>query len=523
MPSKMSSKSSALGSASWVWITLLSLAFMCTAVISRADLAASGLKLELSASPDWFNESDTQRGRRITISAEIGADAESDIMARLSIPGSADYTVAGKMEIKIPAGRRSGRAVLFFKSTADDAMYEGDTLIPVSIVDHPQSSTVVRLKDDADRPNAVLLNHEYTVDGLSASVLVKAVLDGNTNLGSDIRVALSSSDSAHAATGQYAIDETIVITAQEPRPTVTIAVNPLKLLAAGTRSIAAEAGAIPVVPESIDLIPIAKDGLLHWNNSQILQLSGDGLLAHENHLRSVVEYNRLIDGTRDFLVTELKGHLINEEIARIRNSEVEKTAEQQRSHTDALEDVTWKCLSTPGRTYKECNTCPEMVVVRPGKYRMGSLEFEEGRFENESPQREVLIHERNDRSDSEQAFAVGKYEITHGEYKKSRENKQSARGCWTFEQDGNAESSWENRMERSWKQPGYDAKDDHPVVCVSWNDAVRYVEWIKGLTGGSYRLLTEAEWEYVARAGEQEAFFIRCANNSGACSLQFRR
>ena len=73
--------------------------------------------------------------------------------------------------------------------------------------------------------------------------------------------------------------------------------------------------------------------------------------------------------------------------------------------------------------------------------------------------------------------------------------------CWTWE-DG----EWKDRSGRGWRNPGFSQRDSHPVVCVSWNDARAYVRWLSGETGESYRLLSESEWEYVARGGTQTRY-----------------
>ena len=84
-------------------------------------------------------------------------------------------------------------------------------------------------------------------------------------------------------------------------------------------------------------------------------------------------------------------------------------------------------------------------------------------------------------------FEVGKYEVTRRQFEAFvRANDRVVENCGT---------------ENNWENPGFTQNDDHPVVCVSWDDAQAYVGWLSDLTGQSYRLLTEAEWEYAARAG----------------------
>lgn len=141
-----------------------------------------------------------------------------------------------------------------------------------------------------------------------------------------------------------------------------------------------------------------------------------------------------------------------------------------------------------GETFKDCAHCPEMVVVPAGEFLMGSPKDEIGRDEDESPQHRVTIAE---------PFAVGRFEVTRGEYRHFIEESGHAAGnaCWTLE-----DREWKERRARSWNDPAFSQGDDHPAVCVSWQDAKAYVDWLSHKTGKAFRLPSEAEWEYVSRA-----------------------
>ena len=144
------------------------------------------------------------------------------------------------------------------------------------------------------------------------------------------------------------------------------------------------------------------------------------------------------------------------------------------------------------QAFRDCADCPELVVIPAGRFQMGSPSHEEGRFDNEGPLHEVQVNR----------FALGKYEVTRGEY--AAFVRDTARGdgdgCFT-----DADGKWEKRAGRSWRDPGFTQTDQHPVVCVSWEDAQAYATWLARETGKGYRLASEAEWEYTARAGTTTA------------------
>ena len=142
-----------------------------------------------------------------------------------------------------------------------------------------------------------------------------------------------------------------------------------------------------------------------------------------------------------------------------------------------------------GEIFRDCPACPEMVVVPAGKFTMGSPAKEEGRQDDEGPQHEVALA---------RAFAAGRSEVTRGQYRAflRASGRQPSGGCYFW--DGK-----EAKLDpsKNWENPGYPQTDEHPVVCVSYEDGQHYVEWLSKETKQSYRLMSESEWEYAARAG----------------------
>ena len=140
---------------------------------------------------------------------------------------------------------------------------------------------------------------------------------------------------------------------------------------------------------------------------------------------------------------------------------------------------------------RDCDGCPEMVVVPAGSFTMGSPDSEAGRWPREGPRHTVTIT---------RAFAAGRFEVTRGEFAKFvRETGYPAGGGCYYWTGSNVES----QPSKDWRTPGFWQTARDPVVCVSWLDAQAYTRWLAAKTGKPYRLLTEAEWEYAARAGAQ--------------------
>jgi formylglycine-generating enzyme required for sulfatase activity len=130
----------------------------------------------------------------------------------------------------------------------------------------------------------------------------------------------------------------------------------------------------------------------------------------------------------------------------------------------------------PKDVFKECEQCPEMVVVPVGTFTMGAPPNAPGRFAHEGPQHRVTFG---------RPFAVGQFALTFEEWD----------ACVT---DGGCNGY--KPSDAGW------GRGRRPVTNVSWNDAKGYVAWLSNKTGKTYRLLTEAEYEYATRAGTQTVY-----------------
>jgi formylglycine-generating enzyme required for sulfatase activity len=139
---------------------------------------------------------------------------------------------------------------------------------------------------------------------------------------------------------------------------------------------------------------------------------------------------------------------------------------------------------------KDGSKGPQMVWIAAGSFQMGSNKGDD----DEKPVHRVSIT---------QDFGMGRYEVTVGEFRQFvnatgyRTEAEKGDGCYIYKKN----EGWSKKRDANWRNPNFSQNDNHPVVCISWNDAVAYAEWLSQQTGKTYRLPTEAEWEYVARAG----------------------
>ena len=154
--------------------------------------------------------------------------------------------------------------------------------------------------------------------------------------------------------------------------------------------------------------------------------------------------------------------------------------------------------------FKDGGAAPEVVVIPAGRFVMGSGEHEAGRYSDEGPQHLVSFAK---------SFAVGKTEVTVGQFRRFVD----ATGYLTDAERGTLKGSltrstaterWEVAPDLNWRfgPTGERSADDMPVIHVSWHDAYLYTQWLAVQTGEPYRLPSEAELEYVNRAGSERAF-----------------
>jgi formylglycine-generating enzyme required for sulfatase activity len=169
----------------------------------------------------------------------------------------------------------------------------------------------------------------------------------------------------------------------------------------------------------------------------------------------------------------------------------------ESSRQPQLLSIAEECALKPKDVFRECDKCPEMVVVPSGSFSMGSPESDAQRYPDESPQHTVTIA---------RPFAVGKFHVTVDEFAAFVMDTGYNKGsdCWGF--DG---KWYTQKRSVSWRDPGFPQAGTHPAVCLDWYDAKSYVDWLARKTGKPYRLLTEAEWEYAARARTEPRPYTR--------------
>lgn len=149
---------------------------------------------------------------------------------------------------------------------------------------------------------------------------------------------------------------------------------------------------------------------------------------------------------------------------------------------------------------------PRMRVVPAGSYLRGDPKF----WQNDEAQPRARLR-------VDQPLAVSRTEVTVAQYRDfvRATGRSPAGGCWHHDVD----EIWRHHPERNWAQPGFPQDDAHPLVCVHWSDAQRYVQWLSAQTGAHYRLPTEGELEYLIRAGHTGDYGVDDVQPATICGL----
>ena len=160
----------------------------------------------------------------------------------------------------------------------------------------------------------------------------------------------------------------------------------------------------------------------------------------------------------------------------------------------------------PGENWKDPFTGMEFVWVPEGFFKMGCVSESKECNSDELPIHQVEVD----------GFWMGKYEVTLAQFDQfvtangyitdAEKNVAEKSGCWSMVEEY-GQRRWDWNKEANWRSPGYLQKEDMPVVCVSWNDVQAFSRWISQKTDQSFRLPTEAEWEYAGRAGTLSSRF----------------
>ena len=169
------------------------------------------------------------------------------------------------------------------------------------------------------------------------------------------------------------------------------------------------------------------------------------------------------------------------------NSQAKVLAEEQEKMTRAWA-ATAGAAPMPAGVASEPGVPANFVYIRGGTFTMGSPSDEVSRSGDEGPQHQVRLSD----------FYMSRYEVTVAEFRRFVED-----GYSTDAENNQDALNWRHGVSRQLRSS---SEDNHPVIYVSWNDAVKYCKWLSFKTGKSFRLPTEAEWEYACRAGTQTPF-----------------
>ena len=238
---------------------------------------------------------------------------------------------------------------------------------------------------------------------------------------------------------------------------------------------------------------VALNKPFYFNPQAAVNDSRQKAAAQREHTKLQRERERLAQERKDAIRTQAK--LKEREASLARKEEAVRQAQRKIQAEEERQAFRREIESTPttptgsGKFFrdrlKDGSLGPEMVWIKGGSFRMGDIQGSGS--SDEKPVHLVSVAR----------FAMGRYELTVGEFRQFvkatgyKTNAEKQGSCWTVGDDNG----------KNWRNSGFSQTENHPVVCVSWNDATAYAAWLSQQTGHTYRLPTEAQWEYAARAG----------------------
>lgn len=165
-----------------------------------------------------------------------------------------------------------------------------------------------------------------------------------------------------------------------------------------------------------------------------------------------------------------------------------------------------------GDAFSDCRDCPQMILIPAGSTTLGSS-AQERAASGILPvfgDREGPVY----RASFARPYAIGRTEVTRAQYRAfvNATRRPDPTGCGVHEAKGD---TWGPQPGYSWHNPGFAQEESHPAVCISYDDATAYVAWLSARTGKAYRLPSDAEWEYAARAGTTTAWYWGDAPEQG--------
>jgi formylglycine-generating enzyme required for sulfatase activity len=246
----------------------------------------------------------------------------------------------------------------------------------------------------------------------------------------------------------------------------------------------------------------ARRSMEEAERQRLLKIEVERIAAEAQRNAEEVLKKNLAKIEEERAATEVQRRALEEDrqrLAAMKGAEDEKKhlASHSCAGVEILVGSEKRCLRPgSGKTewFKDCPRCPEMVIAPAGSFTMGSPKDEPQRFDSED-QIQVTINK---------ALAVGRFAVMRGEFAAfvAATGHRPDGGCHIL-----VDEKWKLDGDRSWHSPGFARDDRHPAVCVNWNDVRAYTAWLSTITGRKYRLMSEAEREYVARAGTPTPFW----------------